>query len=191
MCQPKPIAMKKNRLLFTILALGILSCHACSKAPLNEAEGSYFLHENTSVVFEDQGYMLKDLEGNISIACFSGPKVIGEERDCINILVPKDRYSLNNNRLTFRSSFDADIRFFSKHYEYGGHAIVFVHFQQNTRVHISGSITNDTSNDMFQEGAVYPCPVSISFTLEDGTPIRLKMNTVTVSDEMTLIDGWL
>ena len=183
--------MKSTRILFPLLALCIFTCLACTKAPLNETEGSYFLHENTRVEFEDKGYMIKDLEGNISIACFSGPKVIGEERDCINILVPKDRYTLKNNRLTFRSSFDSKIRFFTKFYEYGGHATVYIHFQQNTRVHISGAITNDTSNDMFQEGAVYPCPVSISFTLEDGTPIRLKMNTGTVSDEMTLIGGWL
>lgn len=184
-----------NRLTFIVARVAIIlivcSLASCTKAPLNETDGSYFLHENTRVEFEDKGYMIKDLEGNISIACFSGPKVIGEERDCINILVPKDRYTLKNNRLTFRSIFDSKIRFFTKFYEYGGHATVYHHFQQNTRVHIRGAITNDTSNDMFQEGNVYPCPISISFTLEDGTSIRLQMNTITITNEMTLIEGWL
>jgi len=174
-----------------VIILIICSLASCTKAPLNETKGSFFLHENTRVEFEDKGYMIKDLEGNISIACFSGPRVIGESRDCINILVPKDRYTLKNNRLTFRSSFDAKIRFFTKFYEHGGHAEVAIYFQQNTKVHVSGAITNDTPNDIFQEGNVYPCPFSISFTLEDGTSIRLQMNTITITDEMTLISGWL
>ena len=66
-----------------------------------------------------------------------------------------------------------------------------IHFQQNVKVHVSGTVTNDTGNDFFQVGNVYSCPVSVSFTLEDGTPVRLKMNTVTVSDETTLTEGWL
>ena len=164
---------------------------SCSKEPLNEADGSYFYLENSSVVFEDKGYMIQDLAGNLSIACFDGPKVIGEERDCINIRVPKDCFTLSDNRLSFRNSFDAKVRFFTKLYEHGGHSLVRVHLQQNTRVHFSGSITKDAGDDFFQTGNVYPCSISLSFSLEDGSNIRLQMKSMTVSDEQTLTGGWL
>lgn len=63
--------------------------------------------------------------------------------------------------------------------------------QQNVRVHVDGVITNDTTNDFFQIGNVYPCPLSFSFSLDDGAPVRLKMNTMNVSDESTISNGWL
>ena len=182
----------KKVLLFGF-AIGMMACAitSCSKAPLNETDGSYFLYENTRVVFEDKGYMLKDMDGNISIACFDGPKVIGEERNCINIFVPQNCFTLSDNRLSFRNSFDAKVRFFTKLYEYGGHAVVQVNLQQNTKVHIRGPIANDTGDDFFQTWNEYPCSISLSFSLEDGNNIRLQMNTMTVSDEQTLIGGWL
>mgnify|MGYP007070330555 CR=1 FL=1 len=180
-----------NAFTFAFLLI-LFSCavFSCTKAPLNEADGSFFFQENTPIVFEDKGYILKDIDGNISIACFDGPKVIGEERNCINIFVPQNCFTLSDSRLSFRNSFDAKVRFFTKFYEYGGHATVQVHLEQNTKVHIRGSIANDTGEDFFQTGNVYPCSISLSFSLEDGTNIRLQMNTMTVSDEQTLIGGW-
>lgn len=131
--------------------------------------------------------MLKDPDGNISTACYSGPRVIGEKRDCINILVPKGSFTLNDNRLSFRNSFDAKVRYFTKLYEHSGHSLVSIHLIQSVRVHISGAIINDTGQDFFQTGNAYPCSVSLSFSLEDGSNIRLQMNSMTVSDETTLI----
>ena len=183
--------MRKTILCIMALSAVLATGVSCSKAPLNEADGSYFYQENTQIVFEDKGYMLKDLDGNLSIACFDGPKVLGEERDCINILVPKNCFTLSDDRLSFHNSFDAKIRFFTKLYEHEGYAVVHIHFQQNVRVHISGSIINDTGNDFFQTGNAYPCSISLSFSLEDGSKIRLQMNTMTVSDEQTLTGGWL
>lgn len=180
-----------NAFTFAFLLI-LFSCavFSCTKTPLNEADGSFFFQENTPIVFEDKGYILKDIDGNISIACFDGPKVIGEERNCINIFVPQNCFTLSDNRLSFRNSFDAKVRFFTKLYEYGGHAVVQVHLEQNTKVHIRGSIANDTGEDFFQTGNVYPCSISLSFSLEDGNNIRLQMNTMTVSDEQTLTGGW-
>ena len=176
-----------------MISLIIIPCaiFSCSKAPLNEADGSYFFYENGRVVFEDEGFIVKDDKGNLSIACYNGPKVIHEKRDCINILVPRKNYTISNNRLSFSISFDAKIRFFTESIEPHGTGIVCVHLQQNSRVHISGTITNDYGNDFFQTGNAYPYSISLSFSLEDGTPIRLKMETVSVSDDFTLIDGWL
>ena len=183
--------MNHFRLLATSLVILASSmAFSCSKAPLNEADGSYFFQENTQIVFEDKGEMLMDLAGNLSIACFDGPKVIGEERDCINILVPKNCFTLNEDRLSFRNSFDAKVRFFTIDYEYGGRAVVAIHLEQKRKVHFSGSIMNDTGKDFFQTGNEYPCSLSVSFSLEDGSRIRLQINTMTVSDEQTLTGGW-
>lgn len=183
--------MRKTIFGITALSAVLATGLSCSKAPLNEADGSYFFQENSRIVFEDKGYMLMDMVGNLSIACFDGPKVIGEERDCINILVPKNCFTLSDNRLSFRNSFDAKIRFFTKLYEHGGHAVVNIHFQQNARVHINGAIIDNTGNDFFETGNAYPCSITLSFSLEDGSKIRLQMNTMTVSDEQTLTGGWL
>ena len=186
--------MKRNiHNAFTFaLSLILISCafFSCSKAPLNETDGTYFFYENTRVVFEDKGYMLNDPDGNISFACFDGPRVIGEERHCINIFVPRNCFTLSDNRLSFRNSFDAKVRFFTKHYEHFGHSTVNVHLEQNARVHFSGSITNNSGDDFFLTGNTYPCSISLSFSLEDGSKILLQMNSMTVSDEQTLIGGW-
>ncbi len=177
--------MKKALFLMTAaLALTV----SCSKAPLNEVDGSYFYHENTHVVFEDKGYLTKDSEGNIYIACYGAPQTKGEERDCLNILIPKNGYRLNGNSLFFRDSFDTKIRFFSKN---SGEDVLFIHLQQNTRVCFSGTVTNKTENDFFHAGNVYNGSVSLSFSLDDGTRIRLQMNTMTITDDPTLFSGWL
>lgn len=89
----------------TVYSMPLLACiflwvlASCSKVPLNEVDGSFFYRENTRVEFEDKGYMIKDSNGNLAIACYSGPALIGGERDCINIIVPSSCYSLSKNQL--------------------------------------------------------------------------------------------
>jgi|GEM_PF-2328775 hypothetical protein len=178
--------------VFLIASLvAILSCVvvSCSKAPLNEVDGSYFYRNNTRVEFEDKGYMIQDyFTGNISIACYSAPLIKGETRDCINILIPQSCYTLTNNRLTFRHSFDANIQFFTESGDRD--KLIFGHLQQKRKVHLSGTITNDTGQDFFQLGNVYYSPVSVSFSLDDGSDIRLRMNTMTVVQDQGLHVVW-
>ncbi|MBR5723964.1 MAG: hypothetical protein IKX62_01145 [Bacteroidales bacterium] len=177
-----------SALLAALLSSAVLSC---TKIPLNEAAGSYFYHDNSRVVFEDEGYMAKYIQtDNFVIACYTGPKVIGEERDCINIFIPQNSFTLTNNRLTFRNPVNARIRFYSELSEPGGHALIHIHLQQETKARISGTITNDKTYDFFQTGNVYHSPLSISFSLDDGSRISLRMNTMTVVDDPTLYSGW-
>lgn len=185
---------KKIRSIYSIAVWAVLLSSAiisCSKIPLNEAAGSYFYHDNSKVVFEDEGYMAKYIQtDNFVIACYTGPKVIGEQRDCINIFIPKNSFKLNNNRLTFRNPVNARIRFYSELPEPGGRALISIHLQQETKARISGTITNDTIYDFFQAGNVYHSPLSVSFSLDDGSRISLKMKTMTVNDDPTLYSGW-
>lgn len=187
------LIMEKHLYFVCLIAssVAILSCAvlSCSKAPLNEVDGSYFYRNNTRVEFEDKGYIIQDyFTGNIAIACYNAPKVKGRMRDCIKILIPQSCYTLTNNRLTFRHSFDAKIGLFSESGDRD--KLVFHHLQQKAKVHLSGTITNDTGQDFFQLGNVYYSPVSVSFSLDDGSDIRLRMNTVTVVQDQGLYVVW-
>ena len=71
------------------------------------------------------------------------------------------------------------------------HKEVMVHLQQDTKVHFSGSVTHDSAKEFFQVGNEYPCQVSLSFSLEDGTTCHLKMNSMTVVANTTIFHGWL
>ena len=164
---------------------------SCSKAPLNEVDGSFFYRENTRVEFEDKGYMIKDSNGDLAIACYSGPKVIGEKRDGINILIPPSCYSLSNNKLTFRNSFKAKVRFITELPEGGGHTLIHNYLQQYTEVYLDGKITNNTKQDFWEVDNVFYNPISLSFSLEDGSRVRLGMNSMTVVDDYNLLTGWL
>ena len=169
----------------------ICAVDSCSKAPLNEIDGSLFYLENASVVFEDKGYMIKDDDGNLAIACYSGPKIIGENRKCINILIPPSCYSLSENQLTFHNSSNARVRLFTELPEPEGHALINISLQQDTKVHLDGKITNDTKQDFWSVDNIYCNPISLSFSLEDGIDVRLGMKTMTVVDDYNLLVGWL
>lgn len=54
-----------------------------------------------------------------------------------------------------------------------------------------GTIINDSKQDFLEVGNVFYNPVFLSFSLEDGSSIRLGMNTMTVVDDVTLFGGWL
>lgn len=164
---------------------------SCSDLTLNEVEGSSFLLENSRVALEDAGYLEKGFDGEIAIGCYG--RRGDEERvsDCITVLIPKDGYSLENNRLVFHNSFKAKVRFCTTFYESNGHAVTSVHLQQEAKVHTSGKISNDTEKDFFQAWNKYSGPISLSFTLDDGSKVRLKMNTVTVKETGPLVSGWL
>ena len=174
----------------SVIALCVSAiCVSCSDLTINEVEGSYFLQENTRVVLEDAGYLEKGFDGEIAMGCYG--RRGDEESDCVSVLIPKDGYSLDNNRLVFHNSFKAKVRFSTTFYESNGHALTFVHLQQETKVHASGKVANDTAKDFFQVGNVYQGPVSFSFTLDDGTRVRLQMRTVTVKETGHLNAGWL
>ena len=164
---------------------------SCSDLTLNEVEGSYFLLEESHVQLEDKGYLQNGFEGEIALGCYGNRGEDENVKDCITVLIPADGYALNNNRLTFRNSFKAKVRFCTTFYESNGHAVTGVHLQQETRVHVSGTLSNNTASDFFQPRNVYSGPVSVSFTLDDGSKVRLKMNTVTVQETGSLIAGWL
>ena len=116
---------------------------------------------------------------------------MGGERDCINIIVPSSCYSLSKNQLKFRNAFKAKLRFYTEYLEGGGHALIENHLQQNTKVRFDGTIINDSKQDFWEVGNVFYNPVFLSFSLEDGSSIRLGMNTMTVVDDVTLFGGWL
>ena len=183
----------KTRLFLTLcsVAFSFILVASCSEVLWNEVEGSYFFHENEEVVFENKGYFGMDDAGNIFMACFSGPEVVMVPRDCINIFIPKDCFTLKNNRLTFRGSFKTKVRFFTEVREHNLSKVVFHHLQQDTKVHLSGSVTHDSAKEFFQVGNEYPCQVSLSFSLEDGTTCHLKMNSMTVVANTTIFHGWL
>jgi len=164
---------------------------SCSDLTLNEVEGSYFLREDSNVALEEKGYLQNGFEGEIALGCYGNRREEGDVKDCITILIPADSYTLKNNRLNFRNSFKAKVRFCTYHYEHNGHSIVGVHLQQETKVHVSGTLSNNTASDFFQPRNVYSGPLSVSFTLDDGSKVRLKMNTVTVQETGSLIAGWL
>lgn len=183
----------KTRLVLTLcsVAFSFILATSCSEVLWNEAEGSYFYHENEKAVFENKGFFGMDDAGNICMACYSGPEVIMVPRDCINIFIPKDCFTLKNNRLTFRNSFRTKVRFFTEVREHNLSKEVMVHLQQDTKVHFSGSITQDSAKEFFQVGNEYPCQVSLSFSLEDGSTYHLKMDSMTVVANATILHGWL
>lgn len=98
---------------------------------------------------------------------------------------------MSNNKLTFRNSFKAKVRFITELPEGGGHTLIHNYLQQYTEVYLDGKITNNTKQDFWEVDNVFYNPISLSFSLEDGSRVRLGMNSMTVVDDYNLLTGWL
>lgn len=168
----------KQGLFFCFIAV-CLFFNSCEKSvwndsSLNQIPGKYFFLEEKYVEFPKDAYLQVNEEGAITISSIS-KKITTQGAPCINILISKSDYSLTNNTLTFKSTADLKLFFFSQRAD-----IVFGDKEENVSATIKGSIDRESSGVFFSEDGKFEGSVSFIISTEDKEHFYLLFNRFSI-----------